>query len=57
MEFVSVVAHASEGAGGKGFVRPGFLKECGVAHAFGEGRIGRGPRKSEGRFAPEERKG
>ena len=54
MEFVSVVAHASECTGGKGFVGSRFLEKCGVAHSLGKGRVGGGPREMKGRFVSEE---
>ena len=54
MEFVSVVAYASEGTGGKGFVGSRFLEERGVAHSLGKGGVGRGPREMEVRFVSEE---
>lgn len=43
VKFVPVVAHAPEGAGGKGFVGTRFLEKCGVAHSLGKGGIGGGP--------------
>ena len=57
VEFVSVVAHAPEGARGKGFVGSRFLEKCGVAHSLGKGRVGGGPGKMEGWFVPEEGEG
>ena len=53
VEFVPVVAHASEGARGKGFVRARFLEKGGVAHSLGKGRIRGGPGEMEGWFVPE----
>jgi len=52
VEFVTMVADAPKGSGGKGFVRSGFLKECRVTHPFGEGGIRGGPGKLESRLFP-----
>ena len=57
VELVPVVAHAPEGARGKGFVGSRFLEKGGVAHSLGKGRVRGGPGEMEGRFVPEEGEG
>ena len=54
VEFVSMVAHASECPGGKRLVGTRFLEEGGVTHSLGKGGVGRGPGKMKGGVFPEE---
>ena len=54
VKLVSVVAHASEGTGGKRLVGARFLEEGGIAHSLGKGGVGRGPGKMKGGVFPEE---
>ncbi len=48
MKLISVVAYASEGAGGKRLVGARFLEEGGVAHPLGKGGVGCGPGEMKG---------
>ena len=54
VKLVSVVANASEGAGGKRLVGARFLEEGGVTHSLGKGGVGRGPGEMKGGVFPQE---